>query len=911
MDSHSEHTRCRSRTRPAPSPTPCVSGREVNTATPGGHITTTEYDRFGNTVRELSAGNRALALGISAADRAVQEDLGIRLLPSAERANLLAAISVFNETGTRALEKLGPLRRIDLTADLKSGTTTLVAAGTSVTARSWVINEYDTSRPTDGTAKVRDQLTKSTIGAQVREHSTVHGETRTSQISYDWAKGLPTQTVQDPGGLAITTTTEYDAQGRVTKQLRPGTTGTDAATRVTTYWTATGTGTCQGRPEWADLVCSTGPAGAITGGGTNPSQMPTTTTEYNWWGRSATVRDTANGSTRTTTIQYDAVGRPTRTAITGGIGQAVPESTTEYDPATGHPVKLTSPTGGTIIKAYDKLGRLISYTDADGGITTTEYDLLNRPETTDNSPSTVTYTYDHAVEPRGLATKATDSVAGIFQAAYDADGSVLSQKLPGGYTLQHTEDTTGASVRRRTYTRDSDGVSIMTDTVTRSVLGQVTTHAGWSNQSYAYDKAGRLATVEDTADTVCTRRTYAFDSRSNRTSLTTNAGAPGVDCPTTGGTTNNHTYDSADRIVDTGYTYDAFGRATATPGNGTMAYYANDLAYQQTANGERQTWQLDARLRFRSWKTETGSGSTWTQTASKINHYDSDGGNPRWIIEDTATGALTRNVNGLDGGLAATTTKTGGTVLQLTNIHGDVSLLLPLDTSIAPTVLDADEYGNSKVGRTEARYSWLGSQGVSKDALGGLLVAGVRVYNPVTGLFLSPDPVVGGNPNAYGYPTDPVNYMDADGRYAIAMNPGALLALGTAILIGYIILLATAWICQQLGCSISLPGPNVAIPDKNSGSAKKYKNTKYIGYMIYYKGKIWKYGISRVGNSRPASQIRTCNKYYGTSSGCRYTVLRRNLGGWFYARSWEAAMILQYVARHGHCPPGQAKKVCR
>jgi YD repeat-containing protein len=178
-----------------------------------------------------------------------------------------------------------------------------------------------------------------------------------SQVIYDWVKGLPTQNVQDPGGLAITTKTEYDAQGRVTKQLRPGATGTDAATRVTTYWAASGTGTCQGRPEWADLVCSTGVAGAIAGGGINPSQVPTTTTEYNWWGRSSTVRDTANGSTRSTTIQYDAAGRPTKTTITGGIGQAVPEFTTEYDPATGRPVKLTSPTGGTMSKAYDKLGR--------------------------------------------------------------------------------------------------------------------------------------------------------------------------------------------------------------------------------------------------------------------------------------------------------------------------------------------------------------------------------------------------------------------------------------------------------------------------------------------------------------------------------------------------------------------------
>lgn len=34
-------------------------------------------------------------------------------------------------------------------------------------------------------------------------------------------------------------------------------------------------------------------------------------------------------------------------------------------------------------------------------------------------------------------------------------------------------------------------------------------------------------------------------------------------------------------------------------------------------------------------------------------------------------------------------------VLQLTNLHGDVTLELPADTTVAPTVLDADEYGNA------------------------------------------------------------------------------------------------------------------------------------------------------------------------------------------------------------------------
>ncbi|MVO84023.1 DNRLRE domain-containing protein [Streptomyces sp. p1417] len=743
-----------------------VSGREVNSATPGGHLSTTESDRFGNTVRELSAANRAVALGLTADDRATQADLGLAGLTSAERADLLATRSLYNDDGTRKLEDLGPLRRVELTADLKSGTTTLVPAGTSVAARARTVNEYDAGRPSDGTAKVKDQVTKATTGAEVREHPGVLAESRVTQTVYDWAKGQPAKTVQDPGGLALTTSTEYDAQGRVVKQLLPDANGADAGTRVTTYWSATGSGRCAGRPEWADLVCSVSPGGDITGGGTQPKELPTTTTEYDWWGSPAKVTETANGVTRTTTTSYDDAGRQTKVAVTGGTGEKVPESTTEYDPATGQAVRTTSPTGGSITKTYDKLGRQIAYTDADGGTTTTEYDLLNRPvKVSDTVPSTVTYTYDTAAEPRGLATRTTDSVAGTFQATYDADGSVASEKLPGGYTLTQTEDTTGATTDR-TYTRDSDGTTVHSDSVTESVHGQVTGHAGWSDQRYRYDATGRLTTVEDTAETVCTRRSYAFDKRANRTSLTTAAGTPGADCPASGGSTTKHTYDSADRITDTGHAYDAFGRTTTAPGNGTLGYYANDLVHRQSADGKRQTWNLDAALRFRSWTVEAGSGTTWTKEQSKVNHYDSDGDNPRWIVEDTASGALTRMVDSASGDLAATTDKSGNTVLQLTTVHGDVALQLPLDKGKAPVALDSDEYGNPRAGQQAARYSWLGGKQRSAETLTGLTLMGVRLYNPATGRFLSVDPVYGGGNNAYEYVGgDPVNRFDLDGKW--------------------------------------------------------------------------------------------------------------------------------------------------
>jgi RHS repeat-associated protein len=74
-----------------------------------------------------------------------------------------------------------------------------------------------------------------------------------------------------------------------------------------------------------------------------------------------------------------------------------------------------------------------------------------------------------------------------------------------------------------------------------------------------------------------------------------------------------------------------------------------------------------------------------------------------------------------------------------------------------------DPWGNQLTGSSDG-WGWIGAKQRATDTLTGLVVMGVRLYNSVTGLFLQQDPIYGGNDTTYGYPTDPINRFDLDGR---------------------------------------------------------------------------------------------------------------------------------------------------
>src|SRR5690349_22471006 len=139
----------------------------------------------------------------------------------------------------------------------------------------------------------------------------------------------------------------------------PESTGADAGTTVTVYYTADASASvaaCQNHAEWAGLLCRSGPVAQPTG-----PTVPVTTSTYNKWDQSLVVTQTSGSSTRTTTTGYDSAGRPTTVATTASpaadAGTVVPTVTTGYDAATGEATSVSNGTT-TISTVYNSIGEV-------------------------------------------------------------------------------------------------------------------------------------------------------------------------------------------------------------------------------------------------------------------------------------------------------------------------------------------------------------------------------------------------------------------------------------------------------------------------------------------------------------------------------------------------------------------------
>lgn len=779
-----------------------VNGRLVDHAAYGAgawQVDSTRYDASGNVTWALGALNRARALHPDAdTDPYVASQAD-----SANRANLLATVSTYSADGVDLLTTTGPTRQAQL------------ATGVTASIRTQTANTYCEGEPTGN--PTCHLLTTTKVSAQPQDSTpTSPADTRTTHLGYapvhtgdtsGWTLREPTTstTTMDAhnGDTDLVTTTSYDAQGRITSTQLPGSSGSDAGTTVTTYYTATGTGTCGGKPAWAGLVCEVGPAAQPAG-----TTIPSSVTTYDRYLSPATVTQTSGGSTRTSTTTYDAGQRPITTSISASpaadAGTPVPAATTSYDPATGDPTSVTAG-GSPIATSYNSVGEETSYTDADGVTTTSTYDIDGRLHTVDDTKGSTIYYYDGTdaagnTEHRGLLTKIdtgmTSTDAGFagsaFTGGYDAGGNLTTENYPNGLVATTHYDDTG-DPRSLTYAKGS--TAWLSYTSTSDPFGEtIAQTAPSSSQQFSYDPDGRLTTATDNYQGTCTTRTYGFSGAagkdSDRTSLATSAPAPvgsNGTCPAgADGTTVTDTFDTADRITSTGYAYDKFGRTLAVPagglanngatGSGTLSvgYYANDIVASQAQGTATASFTLDPASRIRG-MVDTTAG---TETRRTLNHYGDDSDSPTWTATSTNAGSSwtwERSVVGIDGNLAALQESDTSAVpdLQLTNLHGDIAATAKDDsTAVAPDATsDITEYGVPRDPNTKpARYSWVGGKRRSSDDLADLILMGVRLYNPTTGRFLSVDPIPGGNANPYTYPENPIDGYDLTGQITRQMD---------------------------------------------------------------------------------------------------------------------------------------------
>ncbi|MFJ4188233.1 hypothetical protein [Kitasatospora sp. NPDC089509] len=270
-----------------------------------------------------------------------------------------------------------------------------------------------------------------------------------------------------------------------------------------------------------------------------------------------------------------------------------------------------------------------------------------------------------------------------------------------------------------------------------STQGQVAKDtSSTATRSYQYDRLGRLVKAEQTtAAAGCVTRQYAFDAHSNRLSKQTSPRGAAGECSTAGATAENHTYDSADRLTDASFVYDAFGRTVKTATGATNTYWANDRVAAQEKGDTKQEWAVDAAHRLTAFTTsKKQADGSWANATSKLNHYGDDSDHVRWTVEDTTQGTLTRNVSGPDAA-----SKTGDVQLQLTNLFG--SVVITTDTALnKPLVLDFDEFGIRQDGQANVRFGWLGGKERSAEAQDGDILMGARLYSPTLGRFLQVDP---------------------------------------------------------------------------------------------------------------------------------------------------------------------------
>ncbi|WP_053633038.1 MULTISPECIES: polymorphic toxin-type HINT domain-containing protein [unclassified Streptomyces] len=423
-------------------------------------------------------------------------------------------------------------------------------------------------------------------------------------------------------------------------------------------------------------------------------------------------------------VLNDPYGRAIRTTL-GETGMQV-VSTVDYDQATGRPVRST----------------------------------LDKQTGTRASVDVLDYTYNRVGQLTSISNTQDGAARDLQCFTHDYLGRLTQAWTDTGTTTTAPQP----SVR---------GIGGCTNSAAPAVDGSGKPSVGgpapyW--QQYEYDQIGnrtKLVKKDVTGNA-------AKDTTVTQT-FGTGPNTPSSDPKTGGGTGGPHalmksTETSTGGTKVTSYTYDAGGNTasiTSTPGTKTLTWNDQGKLDKITGTGESAGT---------SYLYDTGGNQLIRRDPGKTTlNLGTD-----QITLDTATGKVSNvRTYGAPGGLSITRTTTAGKSslsYQSSDHHGTNGVQFDA-TDLNHVRRPADPFGNER-GTQPTPGIWAGDKGFvggTKEQATGLTLLGAREYDPTTGRFISPDPIIDpGDPqqwNAYAYSNnDPVNKSDATGLKVFCDN---------------------------------------------------------------------------------------------------------------------------------------------
>ncbi len=518
---------------------------------------------------------------------------------------------------------------------------------------------------------------------------------------------------------------------------------------------------------------------------------------YDQDGRKTAEYDTTGGAAdagadELASWTYDTLAKGQSTSSTsyvGGTGgSAYTEAVTGYDsfglPA-GEQTTIPAsagPLAGTYTQSefYDPYGDLqSSYQDAAAGGLPAEQ---------------VSIGYNSSGEPVSLTSPDWDYVAGLSytelgQPQQYAFGTTTEPATLLDSYDQETGRLTSAQVQTGASPVTVDATSYSYDDAGNITSSADTPASGPAQvQCFGYDYLGRLTQAWSQGTTGCSSgpsqsaqagaaapywEKYAYNAENDLTSQ--------ISTPVSGGaTTTTDGYPAAGSARPHALT----SQQVAGPsGTSTTSYGYNADGDTTSATSSASTQNLnwnDAGQLASVTTTGTNAGSTaYTYDAGGNLLLQSDPGTltlylpDEQLVENTATKAVTGTRYYAIGGVTVAARTSAGQVDYLTGNQQGTDTLAINSATLAVTRRYYDPYGNP-AGAPPS--SWPGTKGFvggTADSATGLTNLGAREYDPVTGAFISPDPLINPyNPedlNAYAYAQDnPSTNEDPSGQ----MLPG-------------------------------------------------------------------------------------------------------------------------------------------